>query len=223
MALPRSSFFGFRAMPYEKYPSFSFSCLTFYYRILILARKNFTNEFQTIMEEYFKELIRNVPDFPIEGIVFRDITTLLKDAEGFAKCTEALYEFSKDMDVDKVVGIDSRGFIIGGILANKLNVGFIPIRKPGKLPAETITQSYTLEYGEDMLEIHKDAIQHGDRVLLHDDLLATGGTARAACDLIEKAGGEVVQVSFIIELSFLGGRDKFEGYNVKALVSYDSE
>ncbi len=175
------------------------------------------------MEKYFKGLIRNVRDFPIKGIVFRDITTLLKDPEGFAKCTEALYDFSRDLNVDKVVGIDSRGFIIGGILANKLNVGFIPIRKPGKLPAETIKQSYTLEYGEDMLEIHKDAIQPGDRVLLHDDLLATGGTARAACDLIEKAGGEVVQVSFIIELSFLGGRDKFEGYNVKALVSYDSE
>ena len=176
-----------------------------------------------MMEAYFKGLIRNIPDFPIKGIVFRDITTLLKDAEGFAKCTEALYDFSKNLNIDKVVGIDSRGFIIGGILANKLEAGFVPVRKPGKLPSETLSQTYTLEYGEDMLEIHKDAIRPGERVLLHDDLLATGGTARAACDLIEKAGGEIVQVSFIIELSFLGGRDKFEGYNVKALVSYDSE
>jgi len=175
------------------------------------------------MERYFKEKIRNVPDFPKKGIVFRDITTLLKDKEGFKKSVDALYEFSKDMHIDKVAGIDSRGFILGSILAYKLGVGFVLIRKPGKLPAETINQSYTLEYGEDMLEIHKDAIIPGERILLHDDLLATGGTARAACDLIEKAGGQVVQVSFIIDLAFLKGKDKFKDYIVNTLVTYDSE
>lgn len=175
------------------------------------------------MEEYFKQKIRNVPDFPKKGIMFRDITTLLKDEESFRKSADALYEMSKDLKIDKVVGIESRGFIFGGILANKLNSGFILVRKPGKLPAETLSQSYTLEYGEDTLQIHKDSISPGDHVLVHDDLLATGGTARAACDLIEKAGGIIVQVSFIVELTFLGGKDKFEGYMVNSLVSYDSE
>lgn len=175
------------------------------------------------MEEYFKQMIRNVPDFPKKGIMFRDITTLLKDKDSFRKGADALYELSKDLHIDKVVGIDSRGFIFGGILANKLGTGFVLIRKPGKLPAETLSQSYTLEYGEDTLEIHKDSITPGDRILLHDDLLATGGTARAACDLIEKAGGIIVQISFIIELAFLGGKDMFKDYKVNALVSYDSE
>lgn len=175
------------------------------------------------MEEYFKQKIRNVPDFPKKGIMFRDITTLLKDKNSFQKSANALYELSKDLHIDKVVGIDSRGFIFGGILANKLGTGFVLVRKPGKLPAETLNQSYTLEYGEDTLEIHKDSISPGDRILLHDDLLATGGTARAACDLIEKAGGIIVQISFIIELAFLGGKDKFSDYMVNTLVSYDSE
>jgi adenine phosphoribosyltransferase len=175
------------------------------------------------MEEYFKQKIRNVPDFPKKGIMFRDITTLLKDKESFNKAALALYHFSKDQPIDKVVGIDSRGFIFGGILAQMLGAGFVPVRKPGKLPAETLSQSYILEYGEDTLEIHKDAIKPGERILLHDDLLATGGTARGACDLIEKAGGIIVQVSFIIELSFLGGKDKFEGYTVNSLVRYDGE
>ncbi len=175
------------------------------------------------MEEYFKQKIRNVPDFPKKGIIFRDITTLLKDKDSFRKSADALYEFSKELDIDKVVGIDSRGFIFGGVLASKLNAGFVLVRKPGKLPAETYRQSYTLEYGEDSLEIHKDAILPGERILLHDDLLATGGTARAACDLIEKAGGSIVQVSFIIELAFLRGKDKFKDYIVNTLVSYDGE
>ena len=175
------------------------------------------------MEEYFKQMIRNVPDFPKKGIMFRDITTLIKDKDSFQKSADALYELSKDLQIDKVVGIDSRGFIFGGILANKLGTGFVLVRKPGKLPAETLNQSYSLEYGEDMLEIHKDSITPGDRILLHDDLLATGGTARAACDLIEKAGGVIVQISFIIELAFLGGKDMFRDYKVNTLVSYDSE
>jgi adenine phosphoribosyltransferase len=175
------------------------------------------------MESYFKQLIRNVPDFPKKGIMFRDITTLLKDREGIRKCADALYSFSKDIAIDKVVGIDSRGFIFGGALAYKLGAGFVLVRKPGKLPAETLSQSYTLEYGEDTLEIHKDAIQPGERVLIHDDLLATGGTAKAACDLIETAGGKIVQLSFIIELSFLQGRKQFGDYIINSLVAYDGE
>jgi adenine phosphoribosyltransferase len=175
------------------------------------------------MEDYFKQKIRNVPDFPKKGIMFRDITTLLQDRESFYKCAEALYELSRDKNIDKVVGIDSRGFIMGSVLANKLNAGFVLVRKPGKLPSETLRQSYTLEYGEDTLEIHKDAILPGERILLHDDLLATGGTARAACDLIELAGGKIVQVSFIVELAFLGGKSKLKDYIVNTLVSYDSE
>ena len=175
------------------------------------------------MEEYFKNKIRNVPDFPKKGIMFRDITTLLNDGESLQKTSDALYNFSKDLNIDKVVGIESRGFIFGSILAEKLGVGFVLVRKPGKLPANTISQSYKLEYGEDTLEIHKDAIVPGEHVLLHDDLLATGGSARAACDLIEKAGGKIVQISFIIELAFLNGKSKFDDYLVNTLVTYDSE
>ena len=175
------------------------------------------------MEEYFKQKIRNVPDFPKKGIVFRDITTLLEDGESLQRTADALYHFSKDMGVQKVVGIESRGFIFGSILAEKLGTGLLLVRKPGKLPAETISQSYTLEYGEDVLEIHKDSIKPGERILVHDDLLATGGTARAACALIEKAGGVIVHVSFIVELAFLGGKALFEDYNVSTLVTYDTE
>lgn len=175
------------------------------------------------MEQYFKQLIRNVPDFPKKGIMFRDITTLLKDSEGLKKCADALYSFSKGLKIDKVVGIDSRGFIFGGTLAYMLGAGFVVVRKPGKLPAETLSQSYALEYGEDTLEIHKDAILPGERILVHDDLLATGGTAKAACNLIEKAGGKIVQLSFIIELSFLQGRNQFKDYILNSLVTYDGE
>lgn len=170
-----------------------------------------------------KKYIRNVIDFPKEGIMFRDITTLLKEPIALKNTLDELYELAKDLKVTKVVGIESRGFIFGSMLAEKLNAGFIPIRKPGKLPAETESQSYDLEYGTDTIQIHKDAIKIGERVLLHDDLLATGGTALAAANLIEKLGGEVVQISFIIELSFLNGRDKLKNYDVKALVDYRNE
>lgn len=172
---------------------------------------------------YFQQLIRNVPDFPKKGILFRDITTLLKDKEGLRKCADALYTLSKDLKIDKVVGIDSRGFIFGGTLAYMLGAGFVLVRKPGKLPAETLSQSYILEYGEDTLQIHKDAIQPGERILIHDDLLATGGTARAACELIERTGGQIVQLSFIVELGFLQGRNQFGDYIVNSLVTYDGE
>jgi len=132
-------------------------------------------------------------------------------------------DFAKGKQINKVVGIESRGFIFGSILSHKLNCGFIPVRKPGKLPAEKVSISYSLEYGEDKLEMHKDAIQPGNKVLVHDDLLATGGTMNAVCQLIEQLGGEIVQVSFIVELSFLNGRDKLKSYDVHSIVNYDNE
>ena len=170
-----------------------------------------------------KSLVRGVPDFPIKGILFYDITTLLKDSGGLKEAGNQLFELAKGKGINKVVGIESRGFIYGGLLAEKLGAGFVPIRKPGKLPAETISETYTLEYGEDKIEIHKDAIQPGDKVLLHDDLLATGGTMEAAVKLIKKMGGEIVQISFLIELTFLNGKEKLKGYDVHSLLQYDSE
>ncbi len=175
------------------------------------------------MKTDLKQYIRNVPDFPKKGIVFRDITTLLKDPIALKETIEHLYESTKGLKIDKVVGIESRGFMFGAMLAEKLNVGFVTLRKPGKLPAETEKEFYDLEYGKDSIEIHKDAISKGERVLVHDDLLATGGTAKAAINLVEKLGGQVVQVLFLIELSFLNGREKLKGYNVKSLVNYASE
>ena len=170
-----------------------------------------------------KDLIRDIPDFPKKGIIFKDITTLLKNPKGLKNSAEELCNYAKDKGITKVAGIESRGFILGGIVAEKLNAGFIPIRKPGKLPSEKISESYLLEYGSDSIEIHKDAIQPGDKVLLHDDLLATGGTMEAACKLIEKLGGEVVQISFLIELNFLNGRDKLKSYDVRSIIQYGSE
>jgi adenine phosphoribosyltransferase len=170
-----------------------------------------------------KDYIRNVKDFPKKGIMFRDITTLLKNPGSFNFTLKQLLGFTKNVSINKVVGIESRGFIFGAVLANKLNCGFVPVRKPGKLPAEKESISYSLEYGEDTLEIHKDAIQKGDKVLIHDDLLATGGTMNAVCKLIERLGGEVVQLSFIVELSFLKGRDKLSKYDVRSIVVYDNE
>lgn len=175
------------------------------------------------MDLDIKDYIRNIKDFPKPGIVFRDITTILKEPVSLNYTLDKLIEMTNGIRIDKVAAIEARGFIFGSLLAQKLNVGFIPIRKPGKLPAETISQTYSLEYGEDSIEIHKDAIAKGENVLLHDDLLATGGTAKAACQLIEKLGGNVIQVSFIIELSYLKGREQLSDYDVKTLVNYDSE
>ena len=175
------------------------------------------------MSEELKKYIRSIKDFPKKGIMFRDITTLLKEPEAFNKALDELILFTDQVKINKVVGIESRGFIFGSLLAQKLDVGFIPARKPGKLPAETESATYQLEYGEDKIEMHKDAINPGDKVLLHDDLLATGGTAEAVTKLIEKLGGEVVQISFLIELSFLNGRDKLVGYDIKSLIVYDDE
>ncbi|HVO75642.1 MAG TPA: adenine phosphoribosyltransferase, partial [Ignavibacteriaceae bacterium] len=168
------------------------------------------------MAEDLKKYIRSIKDFPKPGIVFRDITTLLKEPKALKDTLIQLYEVSKDSNISKVCGIESRGFMFGSMVAERLNVGFVPIRKPGKLPGRTEKQVYELEYGTDAVEIHTDAITKGDRILLHDDLLATGGTARASADLIERLGGKVVQISFIIELGFLKGRDKLKGYDVRS-------
>jgi len=175
------------------------------------------------MPEDLKQFIRSIKGFPKEGIMFRDITTLLQNPVSLKLTLQQLFENCKDLDVNKVVGIEARGFIFGAMLAQKLDVGFAPIRKPGKLPADKVQETYTLEYGTDMIEIHKDAIKPGEKVLIHDDLLATGGTAKAAVNLIEKLGGKVIQLSFIIELSFLSGRKLLSNYNVKSLVDYNSE
>lgn len=171
----------------------------------------------------FKNYIRNVPDFPKQGIVFRDITTLLKNPTAYHSAINQIMEKFKDKNIDKVVGIESRGFILGAALAYNLGVGFVPIRKPKKLPAETIREEYQLEYGTDAIEIHKDAILPGENILLHDDLLATGGTIIAACKLIEKLGGRIAGISFLIELSFLNGRKLLANYEVHSLIKYDSE
>ncbi|MDD5431216.1 MAG: adenine phosphoribosyltransferase [Candidatus Pacebacteria bacterium] len=172
-----------------------------------------------------KNKIREVQDWPKKGINFKDITTLLQDKDTFKKIVDSLAEFFKDEKIDKVVGIDARGFLIASPLAYKLNAGLVIVRKPGKLPFSTIQQEYTLEYGKDVLQMHTDAISRGEKVILIDDLIATGGTAMATCNLIEKLGGKVAGVGCIIDLPFLSGSKKLKdkGYEVKSLISYDSE
>jgi adenine phosphoribosyltransferase len=164
--------------------------------------------------------IRAVPDFPKEGILFRDIMPLLQDAEALRCAVDRLAEFAVGKKVDVVLGAESRGFILGSALAYTLNAGFVCARKPGKLPCRTLSESYDLEYGNDSLEIHADAITPGMNVLVHDDLLATGGTAHAKCRLVERAGGTVVGVAFLIELAGLGGREKIKQYDVFSLLTY---
>ena len=168
-------------------------------------------------------LIRDVPDFPKPGIVFKDITTLTKDPEGLRAAVDALADRYADADVDLVVGIEARGFVFGAAVAYKLGVGFVPARKPGKLPAQTVSAAYELEYGTDAIEMHRDAIGQGQRVLIVDDLLATGGTAAAAAELVSGLGGEIVAIAFLIDLAFLRGKDKLAGYEVFSLIEYDSE
>ena len=176
-------------------------------------------------EDFIKSKIRSVPNFPKPGIMFRDITTLLKDKEGFDKVIEIFYNRYKNKKIDVVAGIEARGFIIASIIANKLGVGFVPIRKPGKLPSESVREEYELEYGRDAVEIHKDAIAKGMNVLLIDDLLATSGTMGAACELIKKLGGDILECGFVIELEDLGGRKKLEnkGYKVFSIVKFEGE
>lgn len=169
-----------------------------------------------------KSLIREVPNFPKPGINFYDITTLLKHPAGLRRTIDALAEQFKDLKVDTVVGMEARGFIFAPALAYHLGAGFVPVRKPGKLPAQCASVSYDLEYGQDALEIHQDAIGDGHRVLIADDVLATGGTAKAAIDLVRKLGGVVAGLGFVIELEFLPGRQKLEGYDVRSLIKYQS-
>lgn len=173
------------------------------------------------MEE-LKKVVREVPDFPKKGILFYDITTLLKNGPAFSKAVDALSERYAGREVDAVVAIEARGYIFGPALAYRLGVGFVPMRKPGKLPARTIQETYDLEYGKDAIEMHEDAVQAGQKILVVDDLLATGGTAAAACRLVEKAGGQVVECCFLIELSFLKGREKLGSRKVFSLLRYDA-
>ncbi len=168
-----------------------------------------------------ESLIRNVPDFPKPGIQFKDITTLLQDPKGFQEAIDQLAAPFTDMDIDAIAGIESRGFIFGAPMAMAMNLPFILIRKPGKLPARTISQSYSLEYGTDTIEMHVDSIHTGDKILLVDDLLATGGTMAAAVELVKKAGGVPVACTFLIELGFLGGRNKLGDTSVFSLIKYD--
>lgn len=164
--------------------------------------------------------VRDIQGFPKEGILFKDITPLLNDPEARQKCLEILVESLKGKKIDKVIGAESRGFFFGMLLADRLNAGFVPVRKPNKLPFDTISASYDLEYGTDALEIHVDAIKKGERVLIHDDVLATGGTAKAMETLVKELGGEIVQFNFLMELSFLNGREKIKDNTIFAAITY---
>ena len=168
----------------------------------------------------YRSLIREVPDFPKPGILFYDITTLLKDSKAFAAIADELTRYYHDQRITKVVGIESRGFIYGGVLAQRLNAGFVPVRKPGKLPADSFEVKYSLEYGSNSLAIHRDAINMGERVLIVDDLLATGGTAAATVSLVRQLGGEIVGLDFLVELKGVNGRQKLTGYPVHTTILY---
>ena len=164
--------------------------------------------------------IRNIQDFPKPGIGFKDITTLLKDGDAFKEAIDVIVENLKDKNIDYVVGPEARGFLLGAPVAYALGVGFVPIRKPGKLPAEVVSFEYDLEYGTDKIEMHKDSIEEGKKVAIIDDLLATGGTVEAATKLIESLGGEIESIQFLIELEFLNGREKLKGYDVESIIKY---
>jgi len=170
-----------------------------------------------------KSKIRTVPHWPIEGVMFRDITTLLQDGEAFKEACDELYKRYKDEKIDVIVGIEARGFIFGSVLAYKLGVGFVPIRKKGKLPHKTTAHTYQKEYGPDTIEIHTDAIKKGDKVLVVDDLLATGGTCNAATALIEKLGGEIIECAFVIDLPDLKGKEKLKGYKIFSMMEFEGE
>jgi adenine phosphoribosyltransferase len=170
-----------------------------------------------------RALIREIPDFPRPGIGFKDITPVMADPAGLDAAVTGLAKLARPLDVDVVIGAEARGFLLGPALARELNAGFVLARKPGKLPSETVRAEYLLEYGTDALELHSDAVSSGARVLVHDDLLATGGTARALCELVERLGGTVAGCGFLIELTFLNGRERLAGHDVHSLIRYDSE
>jgi len=173
--------------------------------------------------DYIKGKVRSIPDWPIKGVIFRDITTLLLDPPAFKKICTIFYDRYVNEKIDKIVGIDARGFLFGSVLAYKLDIGMIPIRKNGKLPYNTISESYTLEYGEEIIEIHEDAIQKGERVVIIDDLMATGGTISAAANLVEKLGGEIFECSFVLELPDLNGREKLGNRQVFSIVEFEGD
>ena len=173
--------------------------------------------------EFIKRKVRSIPDWPIKGVIFRDITTLLQDPKAHREVCAIFYDRYADRQIDKIVGIDARGFLFGSVLAYKLDVGFIPIRKKGKLPFKTISESYTLEYGQETVEIHEDALNEGERVVIVDDLMATGGTIAAAVNLVDKLRGDIVECAFVVELPGLNGRAKLNGQNVFSIVEFEGE
>jgi adenine phosphoribosyltransferase len=170
-----------------------------------------------------KETIRSIVDWPIKGVVFRDLTTLMQNPDAFRESCDILYERYKDQNIDKIVGIDARGFVFGAVLAYKLGIGFIPVRKKGKLPFKTIQETYSLEYGEDTLEIHEDAVQKGDKIVIVDDLIATGGTIGATVKLVQKLGADIIECAFIVELPELNGRSQIQGCEVYSITEFEGE
>jgi adenine phosphoribosyltransferase len=173
--------------------------------------------------EYIKNKVRSIPNWPIKGVIFRDITTLLQDPKAFKEICQIFFNRYVNEKVDKIVGIDARGFLFGSVLAVELGIGFVPIRKKGKLPYKTISESYTLEYGEETIEIHEDAIDRGDRIVIIDDLMATGGTIAASAALVEKLGGDILECAFVIELPDLKGREKMGDRNLFAILEFEGE
>lgn len=170
-----------------------------------------------------KKTIRSISDWPIKGVIFRDLTTLMQNPQAFKESCDILYERYKDMDIDKIVGIDARGFVFGAVLAYKLGIGFVPVRKKGKLPWKTIQETYTLEYGEDTLEIHEDAIGKGEKVIIVDDLIATGGTVGATVKLVRKLDADIIECAFIVELPDLKGRDQIQDCKVFSITAFEGE
>ncbi len=170
-----------------------------------------------------KETIRSIPDWPIKGVIFRDLTTLMQKPQAFKESCDILYDRYKDMDIDKIVGIDARGFVFGAVLAYKLGIGFVPVRKKGKLPWKTSQETYSLEYGEDTLEIHEDAIEKGEKVIIVDDLIATGGTVGATVKLVKKLGADIIECAFIVELPDLKGRDQIQDCKVFSITQFEGE
>jgi adenine phosphoribosyltransferase len=170
-----------------------------------------------------KDSIRSIPGWPIEGVIFRDLTTLMQDPEAYRNACDVFYDRYKNLNIDKVVGIDARGFVFGAVLAYQLNVGFIPVRKKGKLPYKTVSQEYTLEYGKNTVEMHEDSITEGEKVVIIDDLIATGGTIEAAVKLVKKLGGDILECGFIVELPELKGRDKIKDQNIFTICEFEGE
>jgi len=170
-----------------------------------------------------KDAIRSIPGWPIEGVIFRDLTTLMQDPEAYRNACDVFYDRYKNLNIDKVVGIDARGFVFGAVLAYQLNVGFIPVRKKGKLPYKTVSEEYTLEYGKNTVEMHEDSISQGEKVVIIDDLIATGGTIEAAVKLVKKLGGDILECGFIVELPELKGRDKIKDQNIFTICEFEGE